>query len=230
MFSLKIIEDGYLSAADNMLKDKELLKTVNPNTLILRFYRWKNFSVTYGLSKKAKKDLNVSCCRKNNVDISVRPTGGGIVFHGDDIDFTYTLVAGKNIADKFLCADLTENYRIIHSVVIKALSTVGIDAFLCQKKSDHGMPESCFLRFALNDILYKNKKIAGAAQRMGKNGFLHQGYLSLDYGNCNSLLLNVSSDDFMEYTYPLKNILNSVDKITIFKNKLIEEIRSYFKV
>lgn len=222
------IDDGYLTASENMQKDKVLFKNVNPDEVILRFYKWTNFSVTFGISRKAENDLDKIICQQNNLIPCVRPTGGGIVFHGDKIDFTYSLILGKNISDKFLTNNNTKNYQVIHTLLIKALMPLGVSPSLCDEKIDNSMPESCFLRFAKNDILIENKKIAGAAQRISKTGFLHQGYLSLNYKDCSKYLKNTTDTDFSKYTYPLLNILNTEDKLNLLKSKITKEIKNFF--
>lgn len=226
--SFSVVNDTLASAQENMQQDKSYLKNIEENSVILRFYKWDKFCITYGLSKKSKQFLNEDLCNQDSVPYCVRPTGGGIVFHGDNIDFTYSLIVGKSVSDKYLTEDLTDNYRLLHSLLIKALEKNNIAAKLCNQKADNNMPESCFLRFALNDVLYKNKKIAGAAQRLTKTGFLHQGYISLDYTGCAKYLKDTTEEDFQKYTFPLKNILSTDDQLETLKENIIEEFKTFF--
>lgn len=227
---VKIIKDGYSSADNNMEADKSLLKNITPEEITLRFYAWEKKSITYGLSKKALPDLNVDACKKDNIAVSVRPTGGSIVFHGAGIDFTYSIACGKNIVDKYLSQDLTKNYEIIHTLIIKALLFMGVSSSLCAEDNDNGMPQSCFLRFAKGDILIDGKKVGGAAIRLNKKGMLFQGYLSLSTNGLAKYIKNISQNDLDTYSYPLNKVINTDDNIQNLKENILREIENYFSV
>lgn len=157
----------------NMAVDELLQKeAVARGKVILRFYGWDRDSVSFGyvqspsaLPERAAGFVYVR-----------RPTGGGIVFHDDDL--TYTLAIPPE--HPFCRLDRMESYRVIHEAVMDAVRNLGTAASLAeQNMGDHTKSTlQCFVSPTLHDILGKSGKLAGAAQRRGHSGILHQGSIS----------------------------------------------------
>ena len=103
-------------------------------------------------------------------DIVRRWTGGGIVFHGDDL--TYSIVIPAN--DSVFVASSMSIYEEIHRAVSKALSSSGENAQLAAEESPSSS-ESCFASPVRADVLVNGRKVAGAAQRRTRRGLLQQG-------------------------------------------------------
>ena len=76
------------SAAMNMAIDEALLETAVGPTI--RFYRWRSPALSFGYFGKFS-DVAVYTAER---DLVRRWTGGGIVFHGDDL--TYSVVIPAN--------------------------------------------------------------------------------------------------------------------------------------
>ena len=111
-----------------------------------------------------------------------RPTGGGIVDHGDD--WTYALVVPRGFALEEFRA--TESYRRVHEALAAALRGQGVAAAVktgCEPPKDGepgcGPAGVCFQRAELYDVVNETTgaKIAGAAQKRSKHGLLFQGSL-----------------------------------------------------
>ena len=62
-----------------------------PNTL--RFYQWSPSAVSIGRFQTLADEIHVDNCRKHGVDIVRRITGGGAVYHDQDGEITYSIVA-----------------------------------------------------------------------------------------------------------------------------------------
>ena len=100
-----------------------------------------------------------------------RWTGGGVVVH--DGDWTYTLAAPQGSA---LCEmRAPDSYRFIHEMMVAALQASGIEGCTLQPESTSDGMGVCFVEPAKFDVVWQGQKIAGAAQRRAKAGFLHQG-------------------------------------------------------
>jgi lipoate-protein ligase A len=99
-----------------------------------------------------------------------RPTGGGIVPH--DADWTYSAVYPPGHEWHSLKAE--ESYRRVHEWIQSAFAQLNVATELapCCKKS---APGQCFAGHEKSDLLWRGKKIAGAAQRRNKLGLLIQG-------------------------------------------------------
>ena len=89
----RFIEEEAYSAPMNMAIDHAIYESVaNGRELpTIRFYNWENDSVSIGAYQNPK-EINLEACKKHNVDVVRRMTGGRAVFH-DKADFTYSVIA-----------------------------------------------------------------------------------------------------------------------------------------
>ena len=168
---------------------------------ILRFYRWEDRCLSYGRVQKIAPQV-AHQARLEGWNIVERPTGGGLVFHENDLCFT--ILWTKNTPA--LPWKVVDSYAKIHSWVRESLEETGIAATKISKISapqmqsqtqsqsqsqsqtqtqmqsqtysqTHSNPEAawCFKTPVCQDILLDDKKIVGGAQwREGKVA-LHQG-------------------------------------------------------
>ena len=143
------------SAAMNMAIDEALLEFVE--TPSLRFYRWDHPALSFGYFGR------FADVAEHKRDLVRRWTGGGIVFHGDDL--TYSLVIPA-FAESSMSI-----YEKIHRAIQIAL---GSDASLAADARPK-ISESCFANPVRADVLLNGQKVAGAAQRRTRRGLLQQG-------------------------------------------------------
>src|SRR3989338_6734073 len=176
----RLIEQQAYSAPMNMAIDHAVYESVangreNPT---IRFYKWSNSSVSIGAYQN-QKEINLDACKKHNVGIVRRMTGGRAVFH-DKLDFTYSVIAPI----KVFGYSIKMAYEEICSWLINALNDLGIKAYLENK----------------NDISVNGKKISGnAAKAMDKGIYLQHGTLiyNIDF-DIMPEILNVSEDSMKE--------------------------------
>ena len=78
----RLIEQSPYSAAMNMAIDHAIYESVaNGRELpTIRFYKWINNSVSIGAYQNPN-EINLEACKKHNVGIVRRMTGGRAVFH-----------------------------------------------------------------------------------------------------------------------------------------------------
>ena len=146
------------NAAMNMAIDEAIVESVSKNKSLptIRFYKWKNNSVSLGAFQN-QNEINLNECRKNNVEVVRRITGGRAVYH-DKADFTYSVVAPIKIFDD----SVSNAYYEICSWIINSLADLGIKAKLENK----------------NNIMAGGRKISGNAAKLMDNGvYLQHGTL-----------------------------------------------------
>ncbi len=167
-----IFDTGVAKAEENMRIDSELLESLKKP--LLHLYRWAAPSATYGYFIDPEEWV------EPKIDLARRPTGGGIVFHIWDLAFSFLLPS-----DHPLCRPIAiDNYRFVNQIVLEALKP-----FLKEEPSliDHTVEQSgaadqfCMAKPTIYDVIYRGRKVAGAAQRRKRQGYLHQGTLSLAF-------------------------------------------------
>ncbi|HUA68135.1 MAG TPA: lipoate--protein ligase family protein [Candidatus Saccharimonadales bacterium] len=169
MNSWLLLNSGKCNAAFNMALDEALLEAMSRlQKPVLRFYGWMEPAATFGYFQKYTEVERATLLRP----LIRRPTGGGIVPH--DADWTYSFAVPPGHEWHLLKAE--ESYRRIHEWIQSAFSELNVETELapCCKKST---PGQCFTGYEKFDLLFRGKKIAGAAQRRNKLGLLIQGSL-----------------------------------------------------
>jgi lipoate-protein ligase A len=162
-----LLNSGQCDAAFNMALDEALLENVfQLGQPVLRFYGWTEPAATFGYFQNFSEVESATPLRP----LIRRPTGGGIVPHA--ADWTYSAVFPPGHEWHSLKAE--ESYRRIHDWLRLAFAEMNVETELapCCKKS---LPGQCFIGHEKFDLLWRGKKIAGAAQRRNKSGLLIQG-------------------------------------------------------
>src|SRR5437763_13903284 len=108
------------SAALNMAIDEALLEIATEPTI--RFYRWDRPAISFGYFGKFADVENYS----SQHDLVRRWTGGGIVFHGEDL--TYSLVIPTS--DTAFAESSISIYEKVHRALCAALNETGQPAVI----------------------------------------------------------------------------------------------------
>lgn len=170
-----LIQDGPKDPFDNMEADQRALENVGSEP-ILRFYEWSGPSVTYGYFVDPWEFFDPEGVKKMGLSLARRPTGGGIIFHLEDLSFSLVLPA----THPFYALNPLQSYQQINTLILKAIQKsvpcVIVEPALCQNTPRGGF---CMAHPTRYDILLGNKKVGGSAQRKTKKGLLHQVSLCL---------------------------------------------------
>ena len=164
-----LLQSGKCDAAFNMALDEALLEAMpRLQKPVLRFYGWREPAATFGYFQTYAEVVTATILRP----LIRRPTGGGIVPHA--ADWTYSAVFP--VGHEWHSLKAEESYRRIHDWLRRAFAELKIQTELapcCQKS----LPGQCFVGHEKYDLLWRGKKIAGAAQRRNKLGVWIQGSL-----------------------------------------------------
>lgn len=201
-----VVNSGKKSAKENMERDEKFLEDLKPDDFpILHFYDFEKPAATYGLFMKPEIFLKES----HGLDLAKRPTGGGMLFHLWDL--TFSVLIPKNHYG--YSDDVMKNYKFINELVLEALRphikiSVPDLLFVESPPKDEACSHFCFAKPTKYDVMISGKKVAGSAQRRKKNGFLHQGSISVihpDFGFLNSLFKekNLVVEAMKDFTYIL---------------------------
>jgi len=153
--------------AENMAVDELLLGHASRwATPILRFYSWRHPAATFGYFQRYGAVEKLTRLRP----LIRRPTGGGLVLH--DRDWTYSLVFPAGHPWHQFKA--RQSYRLLHEWLQASFEECQLTTSLCPSPRAEG-PGQCFVGAEQHDLLWQDRKIAGAAQRRTKLGLLIQG-------------------------------------------------------
>lgn len=233
---LEIIETAAAPASKNMEWDAALLENAESRSSpILHLYEWEAPSLTYGCFVNPAQFLHVDEVRKRGIEMAKRPTGGGIVFHIWDLAFSVLVPSSSPHFSK----NVLENYHLVNRAVQAAVlafvqKSSSPQLLLDEQLSSHTpLDRFCMAKPTKYDVLIAGKKVAGAAQRTTKAGFLHQGSIALrmpDFALLSTLLLSQDVLSAMkEVTYPLVGENPSQNEIKEAKMALRSLLTHYLK-
>jgi lipoate-protein ligase A len=145
---------------------------------VIRTYEWTTPTLSLGyFQKSAEVEADP---RWNSVPIVRRPTGGGALWH--DLEVTYAVVIPGHHP---FARPSRALYRSIHEAIADQLRALGIPA------SRRGQPEFdeelesrprpflCFTDRDEEDVIFRNAKLVGSAQRRRSGAILQHGSLLL---------------------------------------------------
>jgi lipoate-protein ligase A len=173
----------------NIAAEEYMLKNVDEDVFML----WINSpSVIIGKHQVAAAEADIMYTYRNNIPVIRRISGGGTVYH-DEGNLNYSLITtGKE-------GSLVD-YEKYAGTVIRALGTLGIDAYLKNKSS----------------LFTGGKKFSGNAEHVYRNRVLHHG----------TLLFNTDIDQLRNCIRPSHegyndNSVRSVDSKTVNLGSLL---------
>ena len=157
--TLESEKDSFSKMATEEAIMEEVRSKKSPPTL--RFYSWNKPAVSLGFFQDAKEELDLSECKKDNIEIFRRITGGGAVYKSDSYELNYSFIIRED--ENLIPKDVEKSYRLICGALIEALRNLGYDA-----------------KFnPINDIVISTKKVSGNAQTRIDNVLLHHGTILL---------------------------------------------------
>lgn len=178
----RLIDTGPLDGASNMAIDEALLDNFDPgkSTPVLRLYGWSPPALSFGRFQDAGKVLNLERCRADNVTVVQRITGGGVIYHADEL--TYAIVC----APQHLPRETTvkESFRFLTGFLLTFYRELGLPAAYAAEVPEHisrlgKRTPFCFAGRESYDILIDGRKIGGNAQRRMKNAVFQHGSIPL---------------------------------------------------
>jgi lipoate-protein ligase A len=157
--------DGTHAGAMNMAVDQAWLE--QSDLPVLRVYTWDQPAVTIGYAQNLAKLQDAL----PGWPVIRRWTGGGVVMHQDDFTYSVIVPASHPWAE----TPAVESYRVIHGSLAESLSAHGHPGCRLALPEDLVDGPFCLVAPALHDVIRGPVKVAGAGQRRGRLGFLHQG-------------------------------------------------------
>ena len=168
---LRIIPYSVNSATFNMAADEYLLSL--PGT-ILRLYGWEQPTLSFGRFRGGTEDINREVCRRENIQVVKRKSGGKTVLHQHEI--TYTLATDTSLFP----LSVIESYRLISQPIAACFRKLGLTPEMKKTKGNQTESSICFKEVSAYELTIDQKKLVGSAQFRRKKRFLQHGSILMD--------------------------------------------------
>jgi len=164
-----------------MAVDEALLLSFDPvdSPPLLRLYGWRPPALSLGRFQDAAGVLDLDRCRAVGVPIIRRISGGGVIFHADEL--TYSIVCSQRHLPP--ASSIKESFRHLTAFLLVFYGKLGMDPrYAVDLRHGRRLGERtpfCFAGRESYDILIDGKKIGGNAQRRLKEVIFQHGSIPL---------------------------------------------------
>ena len=165
-----------------MAIDEALLRSFDPavSLPVLRLYGWNPPALSMGRFQKAAGVLDLERCRADGVSVVRRVTGGGVIYHADEL--TYSLVCAPGQIPP--AGSIKDSFRVLTGFLLAFYRRLGLDADYAADVAPEGTrlgerTAFCFAGRESFDILAGGRKIGGNAQRRLKGAIFQHGSIPL---------------------------------------------------
>jgi len=158
----RLLLTGHNDGFTNMAIDESIMIHVgqgaSPPTI--RLYGWIPPAVSIGYFQGLEEEVDLKVCKNLGVDYLRRITGGGAVFHENEVTYSFA----THMSSLVIPHNVLESYKVICQGIIEGLGELGIEAKF----------------IPLNDIIVAGKKISGSAQTRRNRTILQHGTVLMD--------------------------------------------------
>jgi len=223
----RLIITSPLSGAENMAIDEALLRLFDPYSSlpIVRLYSWNPPALSLGRFQKAAEVLDLNRCTAEGVTIVRRVTGGGVIYHADEL--TYSLICKP---DQIPAANsVKDSFRVLTGFLLSFYRTLGLDASYAGDAASEGRrigerTPFCFAGRESYDVIINGNKIGGNAQRRLKKVIFQHGSIPLQNRAANGITyMSKQLPEYFEDTTSLSDC-----GIDIVKNDLQHTLAAAF--
>ena len=142
--------------------------------LCWRIYRWEPWCLSFGRHEPAARRYDRSRIETDRIDCVRRPTGGRAVWHARELTYA---VAGP--VSRF--GSLRDAYQRIHRLLAGAVGRLGAVPTLAASRATPGLGSGpCFDAAVGGELVIRDHKVLGSAQRRGVHALLQHGSLLLE--------------------------------------------------
>jgi len=216
----RVIDTGLRPAAQNIALNRALLEARQAEEIpsTLRFLRFTP-SALLGYHQSAEQELDLEYCRKHNIAVQRRITGGGAIYF-DETQIGWELYLHKRDLGT---ADMQVISRRICHAAATAISALGVDARFRPR----------------NDIEVDGRKIAGTGGAFDGDALMYQGTLLIEFDVEKMLrVLRITSEKLSDKAIAsardrvanLKDLLGRKPDAGLIRDYMVEAFESEFGV
>jgi len=221
----EFINTGFNCGEFNMQYDIHLANKSEPETAILRLYRWTPYCISLGANQQ-EESINISRAKQNFIDIIKRPTGGRAILHSEELTYSVVYPSAQNFSPRQLYHEINSalkagliNYNPVFQEIELENLQPDFAGFYNQKVS-----ELCFAVSAKSELKFKGKKLVGSAQRKMDKAILQHG--SILCGDYHTKIVDYLNSSISE----IENMRNEINAATIDMKSILGEDVDYDKL
>ena len=174
----RFIDSGLQRGAMNMALDMAMTQAaVAGNALpTLRVYGWRPPAISLGYHQ-SENDVDVARCRKDEIDVVLRPTGGRAILHQNELTYSVS-IPPESI---HFAPDIQSVYALISRALVAALRLLDVNVEFDRARktpkdfSKGELSTLCYASSVKYEINIGRKKLVGSAQRRINGGVLQHG-------------------------------------------------------
>ena len=230
MDKVKLIISPTLDTYGQMAVDELSVSDFAP---CIRFFNWDmRPQATFGYVQKfAQAEVELKKLGINK--FTRRMTGGGLVFHKDDLTFSLVFDLPSRIQPNLI-------YTALHTAIQEELKKAGFLASVYEGESDYkpqtsgGQVQNCFTNPVADDLMQGGKKVLGGALRRFDKRVLYQGSLQIKDAESQKakdallkgFLKYLETDTFEEYTLS-RDFLDKAKQLAETKYKSTDWLKKF---
>ena len=140
----------------------------------LRTYEWSQRTLSLGRHERARGFYDADRLAQHGVDVVRRPTGGRALLHHRELTYSVTAPCHG--------ASLAESYRAINTLLLAALSQLGVEVSESPRSTRSLRPEgaACFAEPSAGELVWRGAKLAGSAQLREDGALLQHGAILIE--------------------------------------------------
>lgn len=210
----------------NMATDEDLLNFAIANNLkepILRLYGWSPACVSLGRNQ-SDNSVNKEFCKKNDIDIVKRLTGGRALLH--DKELTYSFICPTSFLNS--CESVILSYKEISNALIVGFKKMNIDLTFPENKKPNSKFDYCMSISTGADLSYQSKKLIGSAQFRKNNFILQHGSILMDFDK--EIIQNIFNENVCQDSITTLKEINSEIEIQTLASSIKQGFVEYFNL
>jgi lipoate-protein ligase A len=172
----RLIREESWSGAMNMALDEIAAETAaagGPRTV--RVYRWDPSTLSLGY-RQDPDTVDWAFCEREGIEVTRRQTGGGGIYHDNEGDVSYSIVAPT----AELPSSLMDCYHLLCTPVLDAFARMDVPADFADEELPEIHHPACYLRelHPAHDVVANGRKVSGNAQYRRKDAVIQHGSLT----------------------------------------------------
>lgn len=175
----RLIREEAWDGPMNMALDEIAAETAaegGPRTV--RVYQWEPSTLSLGY-RQDPDTIDWKYCEREGITVTRRPTGGGAIYHDNDGDISYSIIApAAELPGKLLDA-----YELLCEPILDAFEGMGVSTDFAAEEQPEIYQPACYLRelHPAHDVVAGDgRKISGNAQYRQRDSVIQHGSLTYE--------------------------------------------------